>query len=102
MNDEKNIFDLSNTSDIPDEIKKELNALKMDGFEKRLIELFKIAKCDLSLDQVQVGFFRKYGENKERRTITAKLYNISRGEHAPIESVGGKKGVYRLKDGYKD
>lgn len=102
MDDEKNIFDLSNTSDIPDEIKKELNILKMDDFEKRLIELFKIAKSDLNLDQVQVGYFRKYGENKDRRAITTKLYNISRGEHAPIESVEGRKGVYRLKDGYQD
>ncbi len=102
MNNEENIFDLSNVSDIPDGIKKELNVLKMDDFERKLIELFKIAKADLNLDQVQVGYYRKYNEHKERRTITAKLYNMCRGEHPAIESVEGRKGVYRLKDTYQD
>ena len=102
MENEKNIFDLSNASDIPDEIKRELNVLKRDDFEKRLIELFKIANCELNLDQVQVGYYRKYGEIKERRIITAKLYNMCRTDHPAIESVTGKKGVYRLKDSYQD
>jgi len=100
----QDIFDLTNSSDIPDSLKKEISAFKRDEFEKRLIELFKIAGGGLNLDQVQVGYFRKYGEVKERRTITAKLYNMCRTErgNSAIESVEGKKGVYRLKADYKD
>ena len=102
MNSVTNIFDLSNSSDLPEELRSELNAFKRSDFERRLIMLFRLSNQELSLDQLQVGYFRKYGEIKDRRTITAKLYNMCRSDNPAIASVKGKKGVYRLKANFID
>lgn len=88
------IFDVCNIDDIPDEIKKELND---DYFLKQILELFDIAKRDLSVDEVTVAYFRKFGEPKTKKQIMGKLYNMARAVNPKIVSVKGRKGVYRRK-----
>lgn len=97
MND--NLFDLNNLIDIPKEIKKDLNS---DEYAKRIIELFNIAKRPLSVDEITVGYFRKFNmseedsEQKTKRQLNVKLYNMSREKKPLIEAVKGKKGIYKL------
>lgn len=88
------IFDLQDVSDIPEEIKKELND---DYFLNQILELFDIAKRDLSVDEVTVAYFRKFNEVKTKKQIMTKLYNMARAATPKIVSVKGRKGVYRRK-----
>lgn len=92
-----NIFDLSNVDDIAEEVRKDLNVV----FETRIIKLFELAKRDLSVDEVTVGYCRKYNEVKTRKQIMGKLYNMARATKPKIESVPHKKGIYRKKTNRK-
>ena len=86
------IFDLSNIDDIAEEVTKDLS---VDVFENHIIELFDLAKRDLSVDEVTVGYCRKYNEVKTKKQIMGKLYNMSRARNPKIKSVKGQKGIYR-------
>lgn len=98
MSEEEKIFDLSDTSDLPQSLKEELTVNKRDDFERNVIKLFQIAKCELNIDQIQAGYYRKFQDAKKRTQIIAKLYNMARASNSAIKSVDGKKGVYKLKD----
>ncbi len=87
----QNIFDLNDVSDIPTEIKNELNR---DVFGEQIVELFKLAQRELSVDEVTVGYFRKFNEIKTKKQIMTKLYNMSRDNLSCVRSVPGRKGVY--------
>ena len=87
-------FDLQDISDIPEEIKKELND---DYFSNQILELFDIAKRDLSIDEVTVAYFRKFGGLKTKKQIMGKLYNMARAVNPKIKSVAKRKGFYRKK-----
>ena len=90
------IFDLNNLDDLPEKIKDDLS---IDKFENRILILFDIAKRSLSVDEVTIAYFRKFGKEdiKNKRQIVAKLYNMSRSINPKIESVPHKKGIYRLR-----
>ena len=95
--DNKNIFDLFDLSDIP----KDLGDIKNDEFSKELLRLFELAGRELSVDEITVGYYRHFtlGENRAVKTKTQiqnKVYKLSKDISAPIVSVGGKKGVYKL------
>lgn len=90
------IFSMDDLTDIPQHIKDELKVVSRDAFEKNIIALFHRAMRDLSIDEVTVGYYRLYGEAKERKQIMAKLYNMTRSDRPALRSVVGKKGVYRL------
>lgn len=87
-----NIFDLNDISDIPQEIKSELNR---DKFAEQILELFNMAGRELTVDEVTVGYYRQFQEIKTKRQIMTKLYNMSRETYPAIESVPGRKGAYR-------
>ena len=101
MNQE-DLFSLDDLSDLPQELRDELVASKRDDYEKKIIELFKLSGGNLNIDQIQIAFYRKYGEHKARNKITTKLYNMARSSSPAIESVQGKKGVYKLRDGFNE
>ena len=96
------LFNLNNVDDLPPEMKKDVVSKKRDGVEEKIIGLFKLAQRELTIDEVYVGFYRKFGEQKARKYIMSKLYNMSRSDDAAIERVKGKKGVYSLKEGYTE
>ena len=93
---ESKIFDLFDTSDLPDNLKNDLKRIKRSETEERIINLLRLADEDLSLNQLQVGYYRKYGEVKERRKLTTKLYIMCKSDNPVVTSVKGKKGKYRL------
>lgn len=91
------IFDLTNVDDIPDEVKE---GIVVDIVATRILELFKIARRDLSIDEITVAYYRKFKDEdddlKTKKQIMGKVYNMSRERNAKIKSVEGKKGVYTL------
>ncbi len=92
-----NIFDLTNVDDIPEDVKKDIS---VDVFATRIIALFELAKRELSIDEITVGYYRKYKnietEPKIKKQIMGKVYNMSRERTPRIKSVEGKKGIYAL------
>lgn len=92
----KDIFDIENTEDIPSEIKLTKSPSKY--LEDRILELFSIANRYLSIDEVTVAYYRHFNnfKKKNKKQIMTKMYNMSRERNPKIESVKGKKGVYRI------
>lgn len=102
MIEEKDLFSLETLDDLPSELREELRVSKRDDFEMKLIGLFQRANGELNLDQIQAGYYRLYNEVKERKQITAKLYNMCRSQRPAIEGIKGKKGVYKIIDGFSE
>lgn len=89
----KDIFDTKNTADLPEQLQKEVTK----EFDNNIIELFKIAKRPLHINEVTVAYYRKYGIKKTKRQIITKLYNMSRQINPKIIKYN-KKGYYRFVD----
>jgi hypothetical protein len=93
-----NIFDLTDTKDLPDIISKELRYKQSapDVFARNIIDLLKTSNRILIIDEVMVGLFRKFGVIKKRNQVMTKLYNMSKEKQPTIASVKGKCGCYEL------
>ena len=89
----KNIFDLTDISDIPAKISTDL---RYDVFAQNILKLFNEAGRNLSVDEVTVGYYRQFKQIKTKRQIVLKLYNMAREEGAKIMSIPNRKGVYRV------
>ena len=87
----ENIFDLTDVSDIPDEISTDLNC---DVFAQNILTLFNKAGRNLTIDEVTVGYYRQFNEIKTKRQIMVKLYSMARARRAKIKSIPNLKGVY--------
>ena len=87
----ENIFDLTDVSDIPAEISTDLTH---DVFEQNILTLFNKAGCNLTIDEVTVGYYRQFNEIKTKRQIMVKLYSMARARRAKIKSIPNLKGVY--------
>ena len=87
----ENIFDLTDVSDIPDEISKELNC---DVFAQNILTLFNKAGRNLTINEITVGYYRQFNEIKTKRQIMVKLYSMARARRAKIKSIPNLKGVY--------
>lgn len=87
------IFNVLDTTDI-----KAPLGLTKKTIEKNILELFKLADRLLSVDELTVGYYRKYGKPfKTKAQIMNKVYKMSQNHIYGIESVKGRKGVYKLK-----
>ena len=87
----ENIFDLTDVSDIPEEISAELSN---DVFAQNILTLFNKAGRNLTIDEVTVGYYRQFKEIKTKRQIMVKLYSMARARKAKIRSIPNLKGVY--------
>lgn len=89
----ENIFDLTDVSDIPEEISAELSN---DVFAQNILTLFNKAGRNLTIDEVTVGYYRQFNEIKTKRQIMVKLYSMARARNAKIKSIPNLKGVYGM------
>ena len=89
----ENIFDLTDVSDIPEEISAELSN---DVFAQNILTLFNKAGRNLTIDEITVGYYRQFKEIKTKRQITVKLYSMARAKKAKIRSIPNLKGVYGM------
>ena len=90
---QENIFDLTDVSDIPEEISAELSN---DVFAQNILTLFNKAGRNLTIDEVTVGYYRQFEEIKTKRQIMVKLYSMARARNAKIRSIPNLKGVYGM------
>ena len=89
----ENIFDLTDVSDIPEEISTELSH---DVFAQNILTLFNKAGRNLTIDEITVGYYRQFKEIKTKRQIMVKLYSMARARNAKIRSIPNLKGVYEV------
>ena len=87
----ENIFDLTDISDIADEISTDLN---YDVFAQNILTLFNKAGRNLTIDEITVGYYRQFKEIKTKRQIMVKLYSMAKARKAKIRSIPNLKGVY--------
>ena len=87
----ENIFDLTDVSDIPEEISAELSN---DVFAQNILTLFNKAGRNLTIDEITVGYYRQFKEIKTKRQIMVKLYSMARARNAKIRSIPNCKGMY--------
>lgn len=63
-------------------------------FAQNILKLFELAGRNLDINEVTVGYYRKFKEVKTKKQIMVKLCNMARGKNPKIKSVGQGKGVY--------
>lgn len=85
---------LGNTSDLPEELKNQLQATKTDELERQILDVLSGLEGVGNLDEVLVGLYRKYSVIQERQFLSNKLYRMAKTGH--VKSVKGKKGVYQM------
>lgn len=92
-----NIFDLTNTTDLPQKIRVGLAKRTPTKFESDICDLFKIAGTPLTIDELTVGYYRKFGGNINKTLMMHKLYMATRNKCCSFEKVARTKSTYRLK-----
>lgn len=85
----KDIFDIKNIDDLPEDVLEEIGLSV--SFTSKLVTLFKLANRPLTINELTVGFYRKFNEIKTKRQITLKLHNLSTGSNKIIAKCLGKK-----------
>lgn len=86
------IFDVVDLSDIKHNI-----GVGVNKKHENIAELLRLAKRPLTIDELTVGYYRKYGKSfLTKRQMTLMVYQLARRNAYGIQSVG--RGVYKLKD----
>lgn len=85
-------------TDLPEEIRKQLQATKLDDFESKVVATLRDRfEGVANIDELIVGLYRDHKFIvDDRRMIANKLYRMCKS--GLIESLAKRKGVYRLKD----
>ncbi|WP_291982948.1 hypothetical protein [Candidatus Accumulibacter sp. ACC005] len=89
---------LGDLSDLPEALRKQLNAAKMGDLEEKILRTIK-ERYDgaASIDEIMVGLFRDFQYvTEDRRTMANRLYRMTKAGH--LESVPKRKGVVKLKE----
>lgn len=75
----RNIFDLENLYDLPEEIELQLRGgyEKEKSIKKQILYLFKIKK-ELTCDEIVVGLYRQFKVIRERGSIHVSLYYLTK------------------------
>lgn len=78
--------------EFPDDLVNELAISRADQEDAQIVQLFRIARRPLNINEVMVGLFRKFQVQSKRTALSARLYRMaSRGDLSNPE-----KGVYAL------
>ena len=82
-------FDLG---DLPSELVEQLAIPQSDQDDAKIIRLLRLAQRPLSINEVMVALYRRFGEVQKRNAVNARLYRMTqRGDLLKLE-----KGVYTL------
>jgi len=84
---------LGNVSDLPEELRNQLQATKIDELERQILDVLSSLEGIANLDEILVGLYRKFSVIQERQYLSNKLYRMAKAGH--IITVKGKKGVYK-------
>lgn len=91
----KNIFD---REDLPSSIKTRLLDFRVKPNTKKFLSLFEI-KYPLTIDEIIIGLFRKYGMRKSRAWVTTQIYNLK--ERGILVKFKTKPPSYSITEKYK-
>lgn len=81
-------------SELPQELRDQLNAGKTDELEQDILEVLREFEGFANIDELLVGLYKRNGKVQERQFLANKLYRMTKAGH--IKSVEGKRGVYQL------
>ena len=89
---------LGDLSDLPEALRKQLNAGKMDDLEEKILKTMRQRYDGMAtIDEILVGLFRDFQYvTEDRRTLAGKLYRMTRAGH--LEGVPKRKGVWKVKE----
>ena len=87
----KDIFDLNNLSDLPEELIREINLTTK--VEKIILNLFLDGDGTLNLSKLIVGYYRKHDEIKTRQYMMTTCYRLVK---KGFLSSTKNKGEYRI------
>ena len=88
---------LGDISDLPEALRRQLNASKMDDLEEKIIKTIR-ERYDgfASIDEVIVGLYRDFGYiSEDRKFIANKIYRMTKAQH--LESVQKRKGIVKVR-----
>jgi len=88
---------LGDLSDLPEELRAELQITKTDELENQIIEVINESYEGMAnIDEVIVGIYRKYNDIQKRQFLANKMYRMAKT--GLLYSVKGRKGVYTTKE----
>lgn len=83
-------------SDLPQELLQQIPAIRMDSQERQILDVVRNFDGVASVDEILVGIYRLTGLVEDRKRIAGKLYRMVQSRPPMLQSVEGKRGVYRL------
>lgn len=72
-----NIFNLDDVTDLPMSLRP-VPKFELNEIDQRVLYLMELAQSELSITQLIVGIFRKYGIEKKARSLSQILIKLSR------------------------
>jgi len=95
----KNIIDLEDLSDLPEEVRKHLKFLNRapfhPGWEEKILDLFKHSRT-LSLNAITVGLYRLHNLSVDRRRLHSYVHQLCCKKDSKIVRIS--IGAYQLKN----
>ena len=87
---------LGDITDLPEALKKELQATKSNELESRIIKVVdEVYDGAANIDEILIGLYRKFNLMLKRQFLTNKIYRMTKSEL--LFPVKGRKGVYVTK-----
>ncbi|PHS77453.1 MAG: hypothetical protein COB56_03265 [Robiginitomaculum sp.] len=87
---------LGDLSDLPDELKAELSAIKTDDLEDQIFTIINAAGGEANIDTILVELFRRFNLVQKRTYITNKLWRMTQKDGLLWAADG--KGIYTTKE----
>ncbi len=101
MTPKKDIFDLENIKDIPSSTKADLQFKKKCGIigsvNQEVLDLFYIKPC-LSINEVIIGFYRKYKKETVKTTLVSRLGTLKKLGYLTVDIVNNERKYFLNKD----
>lgn len=86
------VIDPFDLGDLPSELVEQLAIPQSDQDDAKIVRLLRLAQRPLSINEVMVALYRRFGEVQKRNAVNARLYRMTqRGDLLKLE-----KGVYTL------
>lgn len=86
-----------NLDDLPEALKKQLAATRLDEMERNILRLLREEFGGAAtVDELWVGLYRLTSEVLERKKVAGKLYRMASAKPPLLSSVEKKRGTYRL------
>lgn len=87
---------LGDLNELPEVLRKQLTSQKLDAMESKVIGTIKTRYAGIaSIDEIMVGLYRDSNHIvTDRKALASKLYRMLKANL--LETVKGRKGVYRL------